>query len=135
MPAKVFFDTSVLVYALTQQDPRAAVTEDLLTRGGWLSIQVLNEFVAVARRKLQLSWQETLDASNAIRNLCEPPLPTTIQQHDQALQIARSYKFQFYDSLIVAAAIEAGCTTLFAEDMQHGQSIGSLRIVNPFRKG
>jgi predicted nucleic acid-binding protein len=55
-----------------------------------------------------------------------------VDTHDQALRIAERYGFQIYDSLIVAAALEAGCTTLYSEDMQDGQSIDTLTIRNPF---
>lgn len=132
MPAEGFFDTTVLIYALTKNDPRAAIAEKLLSEGGTLSVQVLNEFVAVARRKLDMGWNQIEQALAAIRALCHPPLPVTLRTHEAAVHIARRYRFQIYDSLIVAAALDAGCTTLYSEDLQNGQTIDSLTVRNPF---
>jgi predicted nucleic acid-binding protein len=135
MSGESFFDTTVLIYAIARNDPRAAAAEELLANGGTVSIQVLNEFVAVARRKLRMPWEEVVEALAAIRVLCAAPVAMTIDTHDAALGIAQRYGFHIYDSLIVAAAIEAGCTTLYSEDLQHGQTIESVTIRNPFRGG
>jgi len=135
MSGEFFFDTTVLIYAVARNDPRAATAEDLLAKGGTVSIQVLNEFVAVARRKLRMPWEEVVEGLAAIRVLCAPSVAITIDTHDAALRIAQRYGFHIYDSLIVAAAIEAGCTTLYSEDLQHGQTIGPVTIRNPFRSG
>jgi predicted nucleic acid-binding protein len=132
MPAEVFFDTTILIYSVTGNDVRAARAEALLADGGVVSVQVLNEFVAVARRKLRMTWEETEEALSYIRALCGKPVPITVDIHEAALQVARRYGFHIYDSLMVAAAAVAGCTTLYSEDMQHGQRIGSLKIKNPF---
>jgi predicted nucleic acid-binding protein len=132
MRAERFFDTTILIYAIARDDVRTSVAEELLAEGGLLSVQVLNEFVAVARRKLSMGWDEIKEALEAIRALCGPPTALTVDTHDQALRIAERYGFQIYDSLIVAAALEAGCTTLYSEDMQDGQSIDTLTIRNPF---
>jgi predicted nucleic acid-binding protein len=130
--AKIFFDTSVLVYMLTENDPRTAIVEKLLLIGGNLSVQTLNEFANVAHRKLKLSWDEVEQALSDIRLLCRPPVPVTVKIHDAAIQIAKRFQFSFYDSLIIAAALEQKCTTLYSEDMQNGQKIESLTIRNPF---
>jgi predicted nucleic acid-binding protein len=132
MNASAFFDTTVLVYAISEGDPRTAVAEQLLAGGGCISVQVLNEFTAVARRKLKMSWDEIGETLAAVRILCEPVFPLTIEIHDSGLEIAASLGYQIYDALILAAAIDAGCTTLYSEDMQHGQRIGPLTIRNPF---
>jgi predicted nucleic acid-binding protein len=108
------------------------MAEKLLADGGWISVQVLNEFAAVARRKLNFSWEETTDALLAIRALCESPMPLSITTHDAALEIAARYGYNIYDALILAAALESHCDTLYTEDMQNGQSIGPLTIRNPF---
>jgi predicted nucleic acid-binding protein len=135
MSGDCFFDTTVLIYAVARNDPRAAIAEELLGKGGRISVQVLNEFTAVARRKLQMPWNEIVEALTAIRVLCAAPLAVTIQTHDAGLHIARRYGFHICDSLILAAAIEAGCTTLYSEDMQHGQIVGPIAIRNPFKRG
>ena len=132
MSGKVFFDTSVLIYAITGDDARSAQAENLLAAGGNLSVQVLNEFAAVARRKLNMSWKEISEALDAVRVLCEPPGPLTIRIHDAAVRIAECYGYYIYDSLILAAALDAKCTLVYSEDMQDGQTIDSLTIRNPF---
>ena len=132
MSDKVFFDTTILVYAISEGDARTATAERLLASGGTLSVQVLNEFAAVAKRKLKMSWTEIAEALDAARALCESPVPLTVEVHDAALRIAERYGYHIYDSVILAAALEAGCDVLYSEDMQDGQQIDSLTIRNPF---
>jgi predicted nucleic acid-binding protein len=112
------------------------VAEKLLAEGGWISVQVLNEFVAVARRKLSMSWEETGEALLAIRALCELPTTLSVETHGAALEIAAGYGYSIHDALILSAALEADCDTLYTEDMQNDQVIdlprGSLTIRNPF---
>jgi predicted nucleic acid-binding protein len=132
MKGKVFFETTILTYAVSEGDARAAVAEGLLAAGGNISVQVLNEFAAVARRKLKMSWQEIGEALGAVRALCEPPVPLTVEIHDLALRIAERHGYNIYDALILAAALGAGCDLLYSEDMQDGQTIDALTIRNPF---
>jgi len=133
MSDKVFFDTNVLLYTIGQHDARTPAAEALLARGGVISVQVLNELASVARRKLQMSWPEVTEALEAIRILCPSPIPITVEMHNAALRLAGQHGFHIYDSLIVAAALEADCATLYTEDMQSGQVIdGRLTIHNPF---
>ena len=133
MPGKAFFDTNVLIYAVAQDDPRGPRAEALLAAGGVASVQVLNEFVSVARRKLQMPWKNVNQALEAIRVLCPSPVPITITTHEAALRIAEDYGYEIYDALVVSAALEAGCKTLCSEDLQDGQVIdGKLTIRNPF---
>jgi len=133
MSDKAFFDTTTLIYSISDGDPRAAVAENLLAAGGHLNVQVLNEFTAVARRKLKMSWEEVNEALAAVRALCEPPAPLTVGTHEAALAIAARYGYGIYDALILAAALETGCNLLLSEDMQDGQQIEGLTIRNPFR--
>lgn len=133
MSVKAFFDTNVLIYAVAENDPRSARAEELLSSGGVLSVQILNEFVSVARRKILMSWSEVTEALNAFRVLCPSPLPITIEVHEAALKIAEKHGYNIYDALVVAAALEAGCTALYSEDLRDGQKIdGQLTIRNPF---
>jgi predicted nucleic acid-binding protein len=118
---------------VSENDPRAHIAEELLSTGGSISVQVLNEFVAVARRKLVMSWNEIAEALGAIRALCAPVAPLTVELHDEALKLAARYGYHIYDALILAAAIETGCDVLYSEDMQDGQRIGALTVRNPFR--
>jgi predicted nucleic acid-binding protein len=128
-----FFDTNLLVYAALQPDPRSERARDLLARGGAVSVQVLNEFANVARRKLRKPWTEVTQALSDIRAFCSPPLPITLTTHEAALGIAGRLGYGLYDSLVIASALEAGCVRLYSEDMQDGQVIeGTLTIRNPF---
>ena len=133
MSDRPFLDTNVVLYAFRQGDPRSQRAEILLAAGGTLSVQVLNEFVNVARRKLNKSWEEVRRALGILRVFCPDPAPVTIETHDRAVQIAERYGYSIFDSLIVAAALERQCETLYSEDLQAGQVIeGRLRVKNPF---
>jgi predicted nucleic acid-binding protein len=135
MPADAFFDTNVLIYSVAENDPRSETAEALLAVGGIVSVQVLNEFVATARRKLGMSWEEVIEALAAIRTLCPSPVAIALDTHDAALRIAQKYGFHIYDALVVASALEANCETLYTEDLQDGQLIENrLTIRNPFPK-
>lgn len=132
--SKAFFETNVLIYAFAKDDPRSQVAERLLAGGGVVGVQMLNEFVSIALRKLSMNWNEALEALSAIRLLCAPPAPLTLATHDMALQIARQHRYNIYDALVIAAALESSCSTLYSEDMHDGQMIDGLTIHNPFRK-
>jgi predicted nucleic acid-binding protein len=133
MSDRAFFDTNVFVYAIIQDDPRSDHAEELVAQGGTVSVQVLSEFAAVARRKTKMPWVEIRRALDGIKILCPDPLPLTLDTHQEALAIAERYGYKIYDALIVASALEARCTVLYSEDMQDGQVIGRLTIRNPFR--
>ena len=133
MNVEVFLDSNVLVYSMVTDDPRSAIATALLERGGTISVQVLNEFTSTAIRKLKRSWSDVTAALAAFRKLLPNPLPVTLAMHEAALEIAQRDRLGFYDALIVAAALEAGCSTLLTEDMQDGRVIdGRLTIQNPF---
>lgn len=133
MPGE-FLDSNILVYAFTT-DARAIAAQALLERGCLISVQGLNEFTNVARRKLGMTWQEVRGALADIRILCPTILPMDVDMHGDALRIAERHQYAIFDALIIAAALRAECTILFSEDMQDGMTIdGRLRIVNPFRE-
>lgn len=130
--ADVFFDTNVLLYLLSADSGKADCAEELLAIGGIVSVQVLNEFTSVALKKLKMSWAEIRDVLFQIRIVC-PVADLTLATHDRAGQVAERYGLSFYDALIVAAALIAGCTTLYSEDMQEGLVVErQLTIRNPF---
>jgi predicted nucleic acid-binding protein len=133
MSDRSFFDTNVFVYAIIQDDPRSDHAEELIAEGGTVSVQVLSEFAAVARRKTKMPWNEIRLALHSIKALCPDPLPITLDTHQEALAIAEKYGYKIHDALIVASALEARCTILYSEDMQNGQVIERLTIRNPFR--
>lgn len=129
---EAFFDTNVLLYLVSADPAKAERAEELLTQPGIVSVQVLNEFAAVASRKLKKSWPEIREFLGQIRALC-PVEPVTVQTHEMGLAVAEKYGYGIHDSMIIAAALLAGCTTLFSEDMQHSHVIeNTLSIVNPF---
>ena len=133
MSDRFFLDTNVLLYASLQPDPRSDTARALLARRGIISVQVLNEFANVAARKLRRPWPEVIRALAAIRVLCPPPRPLTLAIHEAGCAIAGRTGYRLYDALIIAAALEAGCATLFSEDLHDGHVIdGRLTIRNPF---
>jgi predicted nucleic acid-binding protein len=134
MNGEDFFDTNILVYALVENDQRKVRARQLLAAGGVISVQVLNEFVAVARRRIRMSWGEIEATLKEIQTLFPAPVALTKRMHDESLRIAREYGFGIYDALIAASALHAKCAVLYTEDLQDGQIIdGRIRIRNPFK--
>jgi predicted nucleic acid-binding protein len=124
----------VLIYAMVSGDSRRERAQQLVAQGGVISVQVLNEFVAVARRKMRMPWEDVIEALDAVRVLFPSPVSLTLNTHEAALKIAQQYGFGVYDALIAAAALEANCSTLYSEGMEDGQIIdGQMTIQNPFR--
>lgn len=132
MSAEAFHDTNVVVYAFIETGRRSVLAEQLVVVGGVVSVQVLNEFVSVARRKHALSWRAIRASLTSLRASCGEPRPLTVASHSSALAIAERYGYRIYDALIIASAAEAGCRTLYSEDLADGQEIAGVRIVNPF---
>lgn len=129
---KPFLDTNILVYA-QEDDPRGDRARALLLAGGTISVQVLNEFANVMRKKLCRDGMEIREALDDVQAVLAPARPLTIETHAAAVALAEEHGFGFFDALIIAAAIEAGCDTVLTENMQHGRRIGGLAIVDPFR--
>jgi predicted nucleic acid-binding protein len=134
MNVSAFFDTNVLIDAFHVKNPRNQISRKLLGEGGITGVQVLNEFVAVARRKLGFRWEEAWESLAAIRVLCPSVVPLTLETHDRALRIAQRYAYRVYNALVIAAALEAGSSTLCTENMQDGQAVEGLTIRNPFSR-
>ena len=126
-----FIDTAVLVYA-QGSGAKSEKARQVILAGGVISVQVLNEFVAVLSRKLRVEWEVIADALADVRETLGPVRPLDVQTHQHAVDLARSHGFSFYDALIVASALDAGCGTLLTEDLQTGRRVGRLTIVNPF---
>ncbi len=140
MPARYFLDTNVFVYCFDRRDRRkqkiaeALVGKALDDHLGVISAQVVQEFLNVATAKFERPM--TLDESRAYLDAVLSPLCEsfpTIALYRQALEVQTSVRSSFYDSLIIAAALQSGCRTLYSEDLQHGQTIGELKVLNPFR--
>jgi predicted nucleic acid-binding protein len=134
MTGRAFLDTNVLIYSLDGKGPRGRRAEQLLLEGGVVSVQVLNEFSDVARRKIRMPWDDVRQALQVIQFFCSDPVPITLDTHERALIIAEGHDIRIYDALILASALGTNCTTLYTEDLQDGQVIdGKLTIRNPFR--
>src|SRR5690606_30048263 len=130
MKGKYFLDTNILVYALLDDGEKSERALALLP-GAVISVQVLNELANVARKKAGLSGSETADLTHAVATLARVE-PLTLATHQAGLALANRYALSVYDAMIVAAAINARCETLYTEDMQQGQSMGSIVVCNPF---
>lgn len=132
--SEAFFDTSVLLYLLSADVRKAERVEALLLRRGVFSVQVLNEFAAVALRKHALSPAEIREFLGGLREFLRTHA-LTLEAHELGLDLLERYGFQLYDSMIVASALQSGCRVLYSEDLQHGQVIEKrLNVVNPFAK-
>lgn len=134
MSDKIFLDTNVLVYAVGPDSPKRIIAETLLLRDDILiSPQVIGEFVAVTARKQILKPSEImLVARNFLHTL--PMTVLTGITISLALDVMAKYQFSYWDSLILAAALENTCTLVYSEDLQDGQRIEEqLVIVNPFK--
>ena len=131
--AERFFDTNVLLYLLSADEAKADRAEEEVSAGGIISVQVLNEFASIASRKLNMSIMEVREALAGIRAVCKV-VPISEQTHDLGLQLVERYGLSIYDSMIVAAALLAGCETLLSEDMLDEQTFdGRIQVQNPFR--
>jgi predicted nucleic acid-binding protein len=127
-----FLDSNVLLYLAWNEDRKASIIEDMLRGTPFVSAQVLNEIASVLRRKRKLDW----GAINGFIDDLLPVvtvLPISEVTNRSARTIAERYHFAVYDAVIIASALEGDCVRLITEDMQHGQRIGDLTIVNPFR--
>ena len=126
-----FLDTNILIYA-QGSGRKSEIVRQAILAGGVISVQILNEFAAVLRRKLRFEWDVIAEAVADVRIALDPVRPIDVAIHTEALALARSHGFSFYDSLIIASALDAGCDTLLTEDLQTGRRIAGLTIVNPF---
>ena len=130
--AERFFDTNVVLYLFSADAAKADRAEELIAGGGQISVQVLNELVAVARRKLEMSWREIRDVTAQVRAVLRVT-PLTIETHERGVRVAERLGLSIYDGTIVASALLSGCGILYTEDLQDGQLIdGELRVRNPF---
>jgi predicted nucleic acid-binding protein len=117
-PGLRFFDTNVVVYAFDARDPRKQAVADALVREALLG------------RRGCISWQVVQEWMNVVLRKAAHPLSHA--EARSALDVQQRYGFAVYDSLIVAAALRAGCSELLSEDLQHGQRIESMVVRNPF---
>jgi predicted nucleic acid-binding protein len=140
MSAEYFLDTNILVYDIEAADARKqSVAQGLIERAleeqlGIISYQVAQECLNVITQKAERPL--SVHQAEAYLDQVLTPLCTvfpSMSLYHRALSVKQRWHFGFYDSLIVSAALEAGCETLFTEDLQHGQVLDGLRVVDPFR--
>jgi len=139
MSAKFFLDTNILIYSFDRENPakrrraEALIAQSLGESRGVISYQVVQEFLNAALRKFS-SPLTPADAERYLTIVLEPlcTVFASVALFHQAIDIAGRWKYPFYDSLIISSALQAECSILYSEDLQHGQKIGNLRIVNPF---
>ena len=133
MNDKPTLDTNILIYAFGKQnDARKQVAIEITTKCNVISLQVVNETIYVLQRKFKFPNNELEKVADFIKqNFVISDL--NISTLDQTLKIAETYRFSFWDSMMVAAALNNHCSILYSEDLHHNQIIdGRLQIVNPF---
>ena len=125
-------DSNILLYLHDKSDKiKRDIAKNILSDNPKVSTQVISEFINVARRQLDLSKPDIVTYCADLLKDCEV-IPVSCDTLINAAGLIRKYDFQIFDSIIVASALEAGCTVLYSEDMQHGLVIDTLTIVNPF---
>jgi predicted nucleic acid-binding protein len=136
---KFFIDTNILVYSFDSEDQKKGKTSfqiietALKTGKGNISFQVVQEFLNVACRKFSVPMSPEdaqIYLGMVLRPLCT--VFSSISLYAKSLEISDRYRYSFYDSIIIASAQELSCKYLLTEDMNHGQEIEGLKIVNPF---
>ena len=140
MNDRFFLDTNIFIYTFDDREPekqnkaQELVSEALTHRRGCISFQVVQEFLNVATQKFSkpLSESDALVYLDRVLGPLFEVLPT-FDLYRNAIGIAARWKYSFYDSVIIAAAIQSECQVLYSEDLQHGQNVEGLSVVNPFR--
>lgn len=134
MQDRIFLDTNIFIYAYSKTEPekRKIALELLCLNKALISTQIINEFVWVMYRKFKVDRRKLQVVGNKLLEKFEIVL-INLETIRKALNIFVDYNFSFWDSLIIASALENDCSILYTEDMQHGQIIEErLKIVNPF---
>ena len=139
MSVDTFIDSNVFVYLFDPASPdKCQKSEQLIANAlqqdnACISYQVVQEILNVITTRLRVNAtveQTSIFLFNTLIPLWK--INPTRELYLRGLNIQSRYKYSFYDSMIIAAALEAGCKTLYSEDMQHGQRIEQLTIENPF---
>lgn len=130
---KVAVDTNILLYSIDLFDPaKQATSIELIAKAPYISSQLISEFSNVCLRKWKFPKEKVGAVVTAMVSKCEF-IPVTRQIIVHAVEIMKKYQLQFFDAIIITAALEEGCEILYSEDMQHKLLVEkSLRIVNPF---
>lgn len=135
LASQVFFDTNVLLYLFSSDARKADTAEHLVNLGGTISVQVLNEFTQVARRKFQMPAADVVAVLATLRRALKVEALTEAT-HDLGIEMSVKYSLSVYDAMIIASGLLCGAKLLYSEDMQSGLFIEKqLRIENPFAQG
>ena len=137
MSDRVFLDTNFVIYLYSNTETaKCELAYSIVNSNICItSTQVFNEASNVWSKKFKWPTEQIKTYLDGIKSVCNSVVLIRLQTINQALNLKERYGYSFYDSLMLASAIEANCKTMFSEDMQDGQLInGSLRIVNPFAK-
>jgi predicted nucleic acid-binding protein len=128
----VTLDSNIAIYALSKGE-KADQADKILQSVDFLSIQVLNEYANVARRKLGYSWQDIATDIDLLKVAGKQIVPVDQSSNRNAIRLAERYMLEFYDALLIAVALANGASKLYSEDMHHGLIVDSqLTIINPF---
>jgi len=131
--ARAFFDTGVLLHLLSADAARSDRVETLLEQSGVVSVQVLNEFAAVASHRLHMPADDIREVLGIVRDVCRIEA-LTLDDHERAIGIMDRYKLSFGDAVIIATALRAECRTLYAAELPHRRVIEhQLTVIDPFR--
>lgn len=139
MTALVFVDTNILVYAHDSSAGRKSEIAEKLLRELWgnecgvLSVQVLNEFFVNVTRKIPQALSVFEAQGHVRRYAAWVRNDSTVNTSLRAISLMQAHPLSFWDSMVIAAAEEAGAAELVTEDLSHGQVVAGIRIVNPFR--
>ena len=133
MKIKIALDTNILVYLYEDGNVhKRKICELLIVDKPVISSQVISEFLNVTKRLLKLPKIEILEKAKILFSKCEI-IAVNQQTLEQALLLINRYDFQLFDSMIVASALQAGCTILYSEDLHQNLLVENrLRIINPF---
>jgi len=139
MKDKFFIDTNILVYSFDASSPvKQNISQEMIKKAlgdqvGCISSQVIQEFLNVSSKKFKpaLSSEDCLKYLNTVLSpLCE--IFTSIDLYRATIEISERWKYSFYDSMIITAALQTNCGILYSEDLQHKQKVQTLTIINPF---
>ena len=132
MTARFFIDSNIVIYSESADGEKTAKALALVEGSPVISTQVINESISVLVRKYAFSLTEAYEVAESVMSLCEVA-PVDVAVVSAAMRLGKSHSLSHWDALIVAAALLAGCGTLYTEDMQHEQVLdGRLKVINPF---
>jgi len=139
MSDRVFLDTNIIVYSFSPVSGfKNEVSNKLIKsafdqNSGCISYQVIQEFLNVATTKFKTPLSKK-ECDRILIELLDPmcSIYPSLDLYLSAIEIKDRYKYGFYDSLVIGSALEAQCSILYSEDLQHNQEIEGLSIINPY---